>query len=415
MDPHFFISFSSRDLRYAREILAAIENQGISIWDYSDIIQSIELGQAFPDRLRLEIDRCSHLIFLISRNSIDPVIGRFCRYELEYVRGAGYQKNRKIIPVVADPDINPSNLAFPFDLIKDAFYLVLTDRPESIVKLTVKVCQLIDKQYIPPITAHSHLPFWEFFRREVFEMAHSNKYQVDLMMILGEFNENYRQQNQKEAHFLITHFINSCRYRIKSYTPFYPIIVKAVCETELGLYSEALKSYHEASVIQPYNQDVIGGMGTVLFKTQRYQEALECFEQILRHDGTEYTRNARINLIITKLAMEQNLTESEIEFLFITDVISFPDDLKTNVFNARGLVLRVRKSYSELEQLCRSVISQNLHDTITIILLYLSLYNRGRQTEAARELKAAMEESDTNPRIDKSVLKGYLILFTFTG
>ena len=407
MESRFFICFSSRDLRYAREILAAIINQGISAWDYSDIIQGIELGQDITDRLRREIDQSTHLIAILSRNSIDPDIGRFCRYELEYAKGAGFQKNRRIFAAIIDQGLNLQDLVFPYDGFKDTFNSLLTDSPESIVNFTVKICQIIDKQYIPPITAHPHLPFWELFQKEVSDMAHANKDQVDLMMMLGVFNENYKLHNYQEAHFLITHFINSCRYRIKNYTPFYPIIVRAVCETEYGLYSEAIKSYQEAASIQPFNQDVIGGMGSVFFKLQLYNEALECFESILRHHPGEDTRNAHINLIITKLAMDRNLPDEEIEFLFQTDTGAFPDDLKTNVFNARGLVLRIRKSYPELEQLCRSLIRNNLHDTITVILLYLSLYNRGRKTEAIQEIRAAIKESETNPRIDPSVLLPY--------
>ena len=112
--------------------------------------------------------------------------------------------------------------------------------PESIVQFTVKVCQVIGKRYVPPIVAHPNLPFRDLFRKEIAEMdimaemndrekrAHSNKNHTEIMIILGEFNEYYKQENKDigRALFLITYFLMSWEYKRVRYNPFYPWIVK---------------------------------------------------------------------------------------------------------------------------------------------------------------------------------------------
>jgi len=152
---------------------------------------------------------------------------------------------------------------------------------------------------------------------------------------------------------------------------------KSVCETELKMYNDAMKSYETARAIHPENQDVIGGMGTVYFETQEYQKAAGCFEQIIRNNISEDISNARINLIITKQSMGVLISVDEERFLFNVNIEEYPDDLKIKILNAQGIQYRIKKDYVALEKHCKYVISKNLHDTITNRLLQLSYINRG--------------------------------------
>jgi tetratricopeptide (TPR) repeat protein len=176
----------------------------------------------------------------------------------------------------------------------------------------------------------------------------------------------------------------TCAIKVQSYHPFYPRIVKAVCETELGRYDEALKSYEMAKAIHPENQDVIGGIGTVYFKTRHYQQAAVCFEQIIRNNTTEDVTNARINLIITKQATDKPVSIEEDRFLFNVDTSRYPDDLKTAILNAQGIQYKIKRDYVALERHCKSVISKNLHDAITLRLLEISYISRGMKSDSGQ-------------------------------
>jgi tetratricopeptide (TPR) repeat protein len=386
----FFVSFSSADLIYVREIMTALKGQELDVWDYSDMVESIELGDVIAERLIKEIDQCTHMIVVLSINSLDVTKGRFCRMEIQYAFEKRLTNNLTILPVVIGDRTSLSSDAI-YQKFEESFSQDFTLTPESIVALTVKICQVIGKPYIPPIVAHPKLPFRELFRKEVAEMAeiakmsdeekkvHSVKSHTDLMIILGEFNEYYKKDKEGLHHalFLITYFLMSWEYKKIRYSPFYPWIVKAVCETELKLYYDAMKSYETARAIHPDNQDVIGGMGTVYFETQEYQKATECFEQIIRNNKSEVVTNARINLIITKQSMGVMIGIDEECFLFSVYIEEYPDDLKTKILNAQGIQYRIKKDYVALEKHCKYVISKNLHDTVTNLLLQLSYINRG--------------------------------------
>ena len=405
----FFVSFSSRDLKYVREIMAALKGQELDFWDYSDIAESIEVGENIDERLSREIEVCTHMVIVISKHSMDARIGRFCRFELEYALNRNIPGAPHFIPVIIDlPDqtgflemarmtlrrvvpgpVKPHKqlkLKFPYNIFQNDFCLELDASPESIVKFAFKVCQTIDKVYIPPIVAHANLPFWKLFRKEVMEMAHSNKVHTDIMMTLGEFSEFYRRADMQSALLRIDNFITTCAIKIPNYKPFYPRIVKAVCETELGMFGEAIKSYETAKTIHPENQDVIGGIGTVYFKSRQYQQAAACFEQIIKNNATEDITNARINLIITKQAMDKPVTIEEDRFLFSVDTNLYPDDLKTAILNAQGIQYKIKRDYAALEKHCKSVISKNLHDGITINLLQGSYFSRGMKDDTDKGL-----------------------------
>lgn len=371
----FFVSFSSRDLKYVREIMAALKGQEFDFWNYSDIIQSIEIGETINDRLIRELETCTHMIVVISEHSMDPETGHFCRFEMEYARSRKTNGIPRFIPVLIGMH-GKTKLEYPYDEFEKEFCQELNETLESIVRLTVKICQLAGKIYIPPIEAHPNLPFWKFFRKEVEDLAHSNKDHIDLMMILGEFNEYYKMAGMQRALFLINYFLLTYEYKQIPYKPFYPLIARAVCETELGMMDEAMASYNKAGLIHPDDQDVIGGIGTVYFKKGEYLKAESCFEKIVQNPMNSDVSNARINLAICRLAMNKPISPMEAEFLLQVDISKYPVDLKTAILNARCIFLLTVKKYEELELLCKKIIEEGLQDQVTLHLLKLSYLYR---------------------------------------
>lgn len=404
----FFVSFSSRDLKYVREIMAALNGQQIQFWDYSDVIQSIELAEVIDERLIKEIDSCTHVIVVLSENSMDSEIGKFCRVEFEHALQMQQEHRLKLIPVLLH-SMNEETLPTPYDIFQPTFIQELDDQPESLVQLTIKLCELLNKVYVPPIKAHPNLPFWELFRKEVEELAHSNKAHVDIIKILGAFTEHYKKGNIKRAYFLIQHFLSSCEFSIPEYQPFYPVIVKAVCETELGQFNDALESYGYAELIDAKNQDIIGGKGTVYYQKGEFEKAKACFQEILQNNQVgDSLNNAQINLIITLLSMGASLSKEEEEFLFSIDLSPYSDDFKTKIYNAQAIQLKIKGLYHELEQFCKAIRSKNLHDTITIRLLQISYLDRKMQQKAKQTIIDAIKETEKNSRLDRNVLKKFL-------
>ncbi len=408
-DPFFFVSFSSRDQKYVREIISALKGQGLNVWDTSDIEEGIRLGGNLKDELEDKVDQCTHMISVLSRNSLDPEIGRYCVLERAYALTRHDENKLYIFPVVIG---NSHELVLDNTCLnlQETFWYDFKLTPECIVEFTVKICKAIDKQYVPQIDAHPNLPFRNAFRKEIAGIDHSVKGYTDLMIIMGEFNENYKTgvRDIKRALFLVDYFIRTCEYRKTEYRPFYPWIVKAVCETDLGNYDNALANYEIAKTIHPENQDVIGGIGSVYIKTFLYQKAADCFRYILINNKNEDVTNARINLIIAELMMGVQISHTDEKFLFGVNIDNYADDLKTNILNAQAIVLRVKSDYTQLETHCIGIIKKKLHDTITIRLLQLSFINRGMFGRAREVIMKAIEESAHNSNLVKSDLQSFL-------
>ena len=408
-EPFFFVSFSSRDQKYVREIISALKGQGLNVWDTSSVEEGIRLGGNLKDELETKVDQCTHMISVLSNNSLDPEIGKYCVMERSYALTRHNQGRLYIFPVIIgnSHELKLDNTCLN---VKETFWYDFILTPECIVNFTVKICTAIGRKYVPMIDAHPNLPFRNAFRKEIAGIDHSVKGYTDLMIILGEFNENYKSgvRDVRRALFCVEYFIKTCEYNALKYKPFYPWIVKAVCETDLKMYDKALESYEVARSIHPGNQDVTGGMGAVYIKTFQYEKAAECFRQIIINNKNEDITNARINLIITKLMIGNSINPAEEEFLFGVKIDDYADDLKTNILNAQAIQLRVKKDYPGLETHCNKIVEKKLHDTNTIRLLQLSYLNRRMYGKAREVVIKAITESDENPNLSKSDLESFL-------
>ncbi|MCK4677385.1 MAG: tetratricopeptide repeat protein [Bacteroidales bacterium] len=407
VNPYLFISFSSRDIPHVREMMAAMDLQGIDFWDYSHDLQKIEVGNDIPKELKKEIDRCDKMVVIISNSSIDPDIGKYCRFEIEYARTKKFDKKNKFIPVILLP-IELKNLSFPYDIFTDILHLdYKPSSPKGIVDFTQKICQRLDKTYIPPVEAHPNLPFWKFFRKEVEHMAHSNAEHISLMRVLGEFLEFFKTNDFEEALFLITYFIQSAKYKLPGYPLFYPQIVKALCETKLEKFDDAMKSFHEAGKVDPNNQDVIGGMGIVYYKLEEYSKAKECFQKIIKLFPYDHT-NARINLLTTKMSLNEPVSDKEKEFLFHVNLEAYPEDLQLAVLKSRSRYLYMSGSFLELNNLCKQILKKEMYDTTTVIFYYISLHELGFEKDALCFLEKQINNPGEKVRLNRMELYSQL-------
>jgi len=387
--------------------MAALAGQGIGFWDYSDLDQSISPGEEIRKRLFQEIDRAMYMVVLISNSSLDPLRGSWCLQEMEHAIASGLDQEGRFIPVLLVPK-KDLHYPFPGSHLNEKLHFHFLNTPESVVEFTILICRKLNKNYLPPVEAHPNLPFWKLFREEVMGLAHSNNYHLELMKTLGEFNEYYKKYAIEKSFDLISYFLITCKIKIPDYQPYYPLLVRAVCETELELLDQALETYCEAERIHPSDQDAIGGKGTVYFKMKLYHEALSCFERIIRDTHVTNKTNARINLIITKLSMEKTLSQEEEKFLFAVNDKDYAMDLKINVGNARSMVLKMHKDYQKLEDHCAGLIKEHLYDTITIKLYCIGLFNHGKKGEAQNLLIKAIDDSNQNQKLDKTELERYM-------
>jgi hypothetical protein len=91
MLPAVFISYSRKDMAFARPLVAALTLQGAQVWfDQNDIYG----GENWRQSIESGIKACGALVFIMSPNSL---ASEYCRKEVDFAQNLG----RRIIPVCA--------------------------------------------------------------------------------------------------------------------------------------------------------------------------------------------------------------------------------------------------------------------------------------------------------------------------
>src|SRR6266849_10449256 len=97
-----FISFSSKDQVKIRSLFAALEIQGVKVWDYSDEGQELPVGSELRASLKASIDSYEYFIAIVSPNSIDQNLSHDPYFEVRYAIDSGKLKNKQLLPVLLD-------------------------------------------------------------------------------------------------------------------------------------------------------------------------------------------------------------------------------------------------------------------------------------------------------------------------
>jgi len=316
-----FISFSSHDKAAVREIMSGLRDQHFDFWDYSDELESMRLSDEIRTRMRREIDSCDYFVTCVSKNSTDEASGAFTRFEVAYaVQEKRMHETGKVFIIELD-DITLSDYKGPFEPLKA--YLHVDYRLgqfsghsiPAYISLLKKICQATGRNYVPQISPHPRLPFWEEFRVEVTAFCHSNHTHLFLNGVLGEFNEYFKARMFPKAYDAIVYFLVSCRYYLPEYHPVYPWIARAVTEQELGKHGEAMDSYLAALGSDPQNPVAWGGLGMCHHLGGNYPMAIECFHKAMKKSPGVQAINERLNLITSKLSARIRPDTDELQFL----------------------------------------------------------------------------------------------------
>lgn len=393
-----FISFSSRDIPFVREIMSGLQFQHFDFWDYSDELQQIRLTEDIKVRLTDEIDNCDYFVALVSKYSTNQNTGLFTRFEVDYAVNTKKLHLQKRVITIELEETEKSDYSGPYTALKDYLHhdfvwnSYIKESVKSYISLIKNICQATGRKYVPQITAHHRLPFWEKFRDEVISFAHSNHEHTFLMNVLGEFNEFYKKESYDLAYESISYFVASCNYLIPDYKLIYPWIVKAVSEQNKGKHTDAKKSYEAALKNEPENPDALGGIGMVHLNTGNFVKAVEYFKQASEKSSGTQKINERLNMIIAKISGRLNLTGEEKTFVKELDMIDLVLDDQNETFEKSLISFKTDNENISKEQKKRFE-EQRIFVLTTKALVYFAeweeLYANKEYAKADKVLQSA--------------------------
>jgi len=260
-------------------------------------------------------------------------------------------------------------------------------------------------------------------------MSHSNSEHVELMIMLGVFNRVFKSGDWNQALWLISLFVNSCRYYVPRYPIFYPWIVKAVCERHAGLIEAAKTSYLEAGKTRADDQNragdqnVFGGLAAIHSDRDELNEAEECYLKAMAC-ASDTSQDERFNYAVFLLEHQRlppvplpgpdspacgdrNSPGALTHFLLSLDPCAFGEDLG-KVMNAQGIVQYRLGNFATSEEIFLGVEKLGKDDTTTVLYRVLLLKRRGRLGEAVRLLEGKSSPTQERPGIDPVVLAEWL-------
>jgi tetratricopeptide (TPR) repeat protein len=322
----FFISFSSRNKPVVREIMAGLRSQNIDFWDYSDDLWSISMTAIVLETLKEEIDKCDYFVAVVSKESVEPSIGHFTRLEVEYALQVKKMHEQKRVITVELEGICLADYNGPYLPLKDYMHYELIwneDKGKSIrsfIGLMKRICYSVGIQYMPEISPHHRMPFWERFRDEIQKFDHKNHSHIELMGNLGEFNEFFKLKDYGNALQSIRHFVFSCEYYIPEYTMLYPWIVRGVTEQFLGNHQEALFSYQKALLADKENPDALAGLGQAYRILGDFKSAVDCYERAKLSAPGMKKVNMFLHIVFSKVSGKILPTNEERDFIKGLDV-----------------------------------------------------------------------------------------------
>lgn len=136
-----FISYSRKDIAFAKELFAGLSKAGLDIWiDWEDIPP----GADWLDEIQQSIEQADAFVFIISRKSIDSEI---CSQEVTYAA----ENNKRLIPIIID-DIDPNGVP---DFIASLNWIFLREEDDfdSSLELLLQAIQL-DQNWVKAHTRY---------------------------------------------------------------------------------------------------------------------------------------------------------------------------------------------------------------------------------------------------------------------
>ncbi len=380
-----FLSYSSFDRAIARKLYYGLKSQGLEIWDYSQRGEEIPWGMEIPDVLRERIRESDFFVPVISRHSVDADKGKFTRVEVRAALELGFLARGKILPVVLKGSApRPEVWSEPYAVIADVTYLEWSDgdwyRQEETL---ATICRFLGVQYMPAFRADLHLPLPTRLERELQQRGLSVAQYEHLMLIAAEVMRQMEEGDWFEADMRMSYFLMTCRFHHPPLDLYYPLIVKGVCELQLGRFAEAEQTFLTARRHHEADENSAGGLGQVYFRRAHYEDALSAYRDALRLCRPGCDAETRWNILSTETMLGRMP-----EDLSSLDTIRLEDlngENRIRVQNVRLKVLWNRKNHRDARSLLEEMLKQRTYNATTVVNGY-SMLKEGGQHRAALEL-----------------------------
>ena len=397
-----FLSYAQADKTEVAQIAGELKQQGFEVWEYSPHWKKSDLGHPVPDEFAELIHRATYFVPVVSAASVSPSNGKYTVMELDYALEQDMIAQKRVFPIVLSGS-RPKKWLKPYDIL-ESLNAVEVDSHDtrSFLQSMARLCRNLKVSYKPPLKEHPLLPYWPGFISEVEALRQTDEDTWKLMPAISEFNECFEKGNWKEALELISYFLSADRYERPARRFFYSLIVKAICELEIGKLTQAEESIRAAGEEKSDDAIIFGAFGYLYMRRRDFTSAREFLAKTLARCGSSDNLYGRFHYLYPLIEIGEMPDRSDRKLIFDADISSWPQDSLLKLCNAQE-ILRFRcKEYRKGLDVFEEMRRKEIHDTTSIIYAHLCLKELGEHEEAQALLTSAIRESKTNQKLNIS-------------
>ena len=385
-----FVSFSSRDGEFAGKLMASLQLQSVSVWDYSNAAQDIPLGASVKSRLRKRIDESAHFIAVVTAASVDPDTGKFPRFEWQYAHAQG----KRILPVT----IRPFQLAKPgpdLEFLEDAKYLPFDAHDIDAYDLAfARLCEEMGVPYSPPFLGDPRVIFAPRFEREIRGLAIPPDHRILLRKVIDDFTKHYAAQEWIEAKETAAFFAGACKRFLKGTILYYPTLLLGLCQMHEGRYEDALATIGPLLNHPLADENAWAAMGQIHFLGGEFQKALDMFRIAKEKCPAGEDWEARFNILAT--CLELGRTEEASAAFSGFDIGSRPVEDQVKIANLQAAVFAQRNYWDGVIGVLQDLFDNKIGNAASAVYLARAYEHSGRVTSAMHILEREAERLKDN-------------------
>jgi tetratricopeptide (TPR) repeat protein len=303
---------------------------------------------------------------------------------VQHAINSGMLQRRRILPVLITTS-PPEKWSGAYKELETLLRVEINPDNHNQFEYTIRrICDYLAVPYIPPFLGDSRVFFSQRFLHEMESLNLSNAAYSKRMRMMNRCAEKVFNEDWAEAKRLVTLFLDLCGDEDPEIEFYYPQIVKGVCELQLEEFSEAEKTFLQATKHPTRDENSFGGLGHAYLCQHRYDEALAAFQQALELHPEDI--DIEFNILGTLVERGETIKDESILGRFDMNELSPGDYAK--VMKMTGIISLQRGKYEAAIENFKLMDESGLLDAASVIYYCRALAGSGRFNEGIKLLQS---------------------------
>lgn len=365
-------------------LFSALKQQGVHVWDYSGPGEDFELSSPLKASIVKKIDANEYFIAVITPDSIHEKIGYYCRFEVLHALDTAKLRENKILPIVlCDPRAQWTEWHDLYQELAPLKRIELESfNSHNFERHLRDICRWLSVEYLPSTLRSKETFIADAFLKETdgIDLRHADF--VILMEVMDTCASSINVGNWATAKEKADLFVKWARHAAPHANFLYPLIIRGICELQLGELQTAKKTFTTATTDECFKNNPLYGLGFAgLARTHHALAEVDEGNAAYKRAG-DFMKDDKY-LLLNQLAglMEKESDGWDDRLLDEIDHADFPAEHRARVLEMKGIAKYKKNKFLEAVQHFGSI-DINALDEAAAVYYALSLRKVGGDEQA---------------------------------